>query len=176
MSKKYFIFPFLALLVFGGFYWNFQSTYSEKQAAAEAAAKEEQRVRREKEIEAQNRAIEEAIKIQTARRAEQEAKRKKKEADDKARREAVDLRDRTYREQNQLNNRLSQLKRDLEIENLTLARIRESEIALSGDKTALETYIVKSKANQQRLTDLLVKIEEAARAKAAAEAAAAKKK
>lgn len=177
MKKVYVIFPALALLLFFGYWWNFNAQYeAKKQAAVEQAARDKQE-KLEQEARDRKLAIEQALANQEEQRKEREERDAKKQKEREERQAAKDARDRADRERQKLKRQLELLNEDVQKEVAAVDKLEERKKFLVGEEAFLREYVAKAEANQSELTQVIQKIAaaEAARAKAAAAAEAAKK-
>ena len=177
MNKSYFIFPLIGLLIFGGFYINFDRNYEAK--VAEAAVKAEQ-VKKEKakqDILNREAAIKAAIEAQAKRKIEREERERIEEQKKTDRQNAEDLRQKNYDERNKLRDQVTRLKKDLEELKAVTAKVSEEKKKHVDELAFLQTFVKQAEANVKYYYNLLDKITAAEAAKAAAaaaEAAAAK--
>lgn len=169
----YFIVPLVALIAFGGVYWNFSAGYEAKEAAKVAAVKaaKDEKLRQE----ARNReiAIKDALAAQERRKIEKAAKEAKDKADQEARQLAIEARDKSYRDQQKLGQQVERLEKDIKTEKEVIAKLEEDRKRASDEEAFLRTYVKQAEANTKSLYDVLDKITAADAARAAAEAAAA---
>ncbi|MBW8782654.1 MAG: hypothetical protein JF599_12330 [Verrucomicrobia bacterium] len=174
MNKAYWIGPMVALMVFGGIFFNFKSGYEAKQKAHEEQVQAEKQAKLKGEVEARRKAVEDALRVQAERKKEREAK----EADERARKEArqvaLDARDKVFHEQDRLAKQVENLKRDIATEQDAIAKISRDRQDSIAEQTFLKAYVEKAQENVKSLQDVLLKITQAEAARAAAEAAAKK--
>jgi len=172
-SYVYFLIPFLALIAFGGVYWNFSAGYEKVVAAkvAKAKAEKEEKLR----IEAKNReiAIKDALAAQERRKVEKAAKEAKDKADQEARQLAIDARDKAFRDKQKLAQQVERLQKDIKVEQEAIAKLEEERKRAADEEAFLKTYVKQATTNSKSLYDVLDKIAAADAARAAAEAAAA---
>lgn len=173
MNKSYFIFPLIGLLIFGGFYVNFQRSYDTKVAEAKVKAEEIKKAKAKQDILNREAAIKAAIESQAKRKAEREERERIEEAKKTARQDAEDLRQRNYDERNKLRDQVNRLKKDLEELKAATAKIADEKKKHIEEQAFLQTYVKQAEANVKYYYDLLDKITAAEAARAAAEAAAA---
>lgn len=178
MNKAYIIFPFIGLLIFGGFYLNFAKGYEAKIAAGKAAADNEKKEKARQQILDREKAIAAAIEASKLRALERAEKERQEDLKKTARQEADDQRQRAYETRNRQRDQLSRLKKDLDDVKGSLAKVSEEKKKHVDEAAFLKTYVVQAEANVKYYYGLLDKITaaEAARAAAAAAAAAAAKK
>ncbi len=173
MNKSYFIFPLLGLLIFGGFYLNFEKSFQAKQVEAKAKADDIKKAKAKQDIANREAAIKAAIEAQAKRKAEREERDRVEDAKKTARQDAEDLRQRNYDERNKLREQATRLKKDLEEVKAATAKVAEERKKFVDEKAFLMTYVKQAEANVKYYYDLLDKITAAETARAAAEAAAA---
>lgn len=175
MKKLYILGPAIALAIFVVFYINFARQYEADQLAAAEAKKQAIAEAAKKEAEDRKRAIEEALTLQEQRKKEKAAKEAKDLAEKEARQAAIDARDKAFRDQEKLAKQVDRLKKEIEGVKGEIQEIeKEKELAVS-EEAFLKEYVTAAEANQKSLEQVLQKIQAADKARAAAEAAAAKK-
>lgn len=177
MNKVYIIIPLVGILIFGGFYMNFEKGFDARVAAAKA--KEEQ-VKKDKALQEQkNREIAyaAAMKAQAERKVEREKREAAEQKKKDDRQVAEDKRERAFSDRNKLTAQVRSLKKDLEEVQAEIKKIEEEKKTLVDEQAFLKTYVKQAESNVKYYYDLLDKIAlaEKARAEAAAAAAIAKK-
>lgn len=177
MNKVYIIIPLIGLLVFGGFYAQFNKGYEAKVAAVKAKEEADKKAKAQQEIANREQAIKAAIEAQEKRKKEREAKEKIDEDKRTARQTAEDKRERAFNDRNKLTTQVRSLKKDLDDVQAEVKKIEDQKKTLVEEQAFLKDYVKKAEANVKYYYDLLDKIAaaEKARADAAAAAAAAKK-
>jgi hypothetical protein len=178
-TKIYFLVPILALILFGGYYWNFRSQYEAHQAEiiATAKAKKEEKLRQD-EL-AREQAIKDAIDAQKQRKAERAAREalEQKQRDDKE--NAILDRDKADQEQQRLERQVEKLTKDVDDAKKEIAALRADNEKQVDEVAFLGEYVKKAEDNRASLAMVLTKIQAAddanAKAKALADAQAAKK-
>jgi hypothetical protein len=173
MKKAYVIFPVVALLIFFGFWWNFNSTYEAVEAEKAKQVRLEREAKKRKEAEDRATAIKDALVAQEKRKKEREAKELKDKADREARELAIEERNKTAQEVTKLTKQRDQLNIDVKEEKANLVKIDEQKRKALDEQAFLKEYVRKADANVKGLSDVLDKIAAADAARAAAEAAAA---
>jgi hypothetical protein len=179
MNKAYIIWPLAGLLVFGGFYWNFIRTYSEKQRQEEVGRQEERKARIIRETEIRRKAILEAITAQEKRMADRAAKEKREEEEKAARTALIDHRNRVFDEVNKrLRPQVDRLKSDADDVKEQIAKAELEGKQYIEEETFLRSLVTKAESNVKEYYALLDQLTaaEKARADAAKAAAAAAKK
>lgn len=174
MNKSYFIFPLIGLLIFGGFYLNFDRNYEAKVVEAKTKAEEVKKAKAKQDIANREAAIKAAIEAQAKRKAEREERERIEEEKKTARQDAEDARQRNYDERNRLRDQVARLKKDLEELKTITAKVAEEKKKYVDEQAFLMTFVKQAEANVKYYYNLLDKIAAAEAAKAAAEAAAAK--
>jgi flagellar biosynthesis GTPase FlhF len=177
-TRIYIIAPVLALAVFIGYYWNFNSTYEEKQAHAAAEAKERKIEAQRRDAEQREQAIAVAVEAQKQRKLEREAREAtdRKQRDDK---ENAQLNaDKAEQESEKLERQADKLTKDVEAAKKEVADIEAESQESIAEEAHLKELVSLAEANRAKLGDVLTKIQAAddALARAAALAAAAAKK
>jgi hypothetical protein len=178
-TSIYFIFPIVALVLFGGYYWNFRSTYEAHQAEIAKAAKEKIAAKLLKDEEERDKAIQDAVEAQKARKAERQARealdRKQKDDKENARLNA----DKAEQESQRLQREVEKLTKDVASEKDDIAKIEADDAKQVAEQAFLADYVKKAEDNRADLAMVLTKIQAAdeaeARAKALAAAEAKKK-
>jgi preprotein translocase subunit SecF len=177
MNKSYFIFPLLGLLIFGGFYLNFEKDFQARAEQATAKAEQIKKDKAKQDVINREAAIKAAIESQAKRKLEREEKERVEEAKKTARQEAEDLRQKNYDERNKLRDQVGRLKKDLEELKAVTTKVSEEKKKHADELAFLQTFVKQAEANVKYYYNLLDKITAAEAAKAAAaaaEAAAAK--
>ncbi len=123
MKKVSFIAPVLALIVFICFYSVHQKGQKERNAVAVAQAAAELKAKNDAELLARKTAMADAIKAAEVRKAEKEAKDARDKAEKEARQAAIDARDKAFREQDRATKQLERLKKDIEAEEVVIAKL-----------------------------------------------------
>ena len=177
MNKVYLIFPLIGLLIFGGFYINFDKGYEAKLTAIKARAEQDKKDKAQALITERTKAIDAAVQAQAVRKKEREEKERIEEAKKVARQEAEDHRQKSYDDRNKFRDQVNRLKKDLTDVKEATVKIGEEKKRYSDEETFLKNYVKQAEANVKYYYDLLDKITaaEKAAADAAAAAAAAKK-
>jgi hypothetical protein len=173
MNKVYLILPLIGLLIFGGFYYRFTSSYDVRVKAEQVKVEQEKKERVARDITNRELAIKAAIETQAKRKIEREKKEAVEEAKRVARQEAEDHRLRTYDDRNKLRDQVSRLKKDLEEVKAATTKVADEKKRHTDEEAFLKTYVKQAEANLKYYYDLLDKITVAEAARAAAEAAAA---
>ncbi|AHF90627.1 hypothetical protein OPIT5_10855 [Opitutaceae bacterium TAV5] len=158
MNKAYFLAPIIAVLAFGGFYWNFRSGYQEREMAKQAAIRAEKEESLKAEAEARRKAIEEAVALQEQRKKERAEKEAQEQAAKEARQRALDERDKAYSDMQQSGRRLDQLKKDVAAVQADIASVKTVHEAALAEEAFLKTYVEKVRANQRALEGVISKI------------------
>lgn len=158
MNKAYLIAPLVLLLVFIGFYAAHRSGYQEREAAKVAATATALQAKNQADLEARRAAMTEAIAAAEQRKIEREAKAAREAADKATRQLAIDARDRAFRDQERTGKQIERLKKDLETEATTLAKLATAQKAAAAEKAFLQTFITQAQANVQALQTLLTRL------------------
>lgn len=175
MNKVYIVIPLIGLLIFGSFYYRFTSSYDARIKTEAARVEQEKKDRAARDVANRELAIKAAIETQAKRKLEREKREAAEEAKRVARQEAEDQRLRAYDDRNKLREQVTRLKKDLEEVKATMTKAAEEKKRHIDEQAFLKTYVKKAESNVQYYYNLLDKIAAAEAAKAAAEAAAAKK-
>lgn len=176
MKKVYVIFPALALILFFGYWWNYNKQYEAAKLAKVEADRQALVEKREKEARDRELAIKQALEKQAEQRKEREEREAQRQKEREERQAAKDARDKADRERQKLKRQLELLTEDVKKETEAVAKLEERKKFLIGEEAFLREYVAKAESNQGALTQVIQKIAaaEAARAKAEAEAAAKK--
>ena len=177
MNKAYVIIPTLLMLVFFGYWWNFNSEYQAKQEAKKEVARLEKIAELEQEALNRKRAIEDALANQEVRRAERDEREAKRQADREQRQADIEARRQADREKQKLARQLSRLKGDVYDEKAKLEKLEEKMRILIAEEAFVLEYVTIARKNENDVTKVIQRITaaDAARAKAVAAAAAEKK-
>ena len=177
MNKVYLIFPLIGLLIFGGFYINFDKSYEAKLTAIKAKAEADKVAKAKQQIADRESAIKAAVEAQALRKKEREEKERVEEAKKVARQTAEDTRQKSFEDRNKFRDQVNRLKKDLADVKEATGKIAEEKKHNSDEDVFLKNYVKQAEANVKYYYDLLDKITaaEKAAADAAAAAAAAKK-
>jgi colicin import membrane protein len=172
MNKIYVFVPLIAVLVFGGVYYNFNKHYEAQIVAKkhEEALKREAKAKADAELRAKVYAETQAL--QEKRKKERLDKEAREEAAKKAREEAVTRRDLAYHDKQKLEDQVRRLEKDVKIETEALAKLEEDKQRNTAEKAFLDVYVKKAEANTKSLRDVLNKLAAIEDARAKAEAAA----
>ena len=177
MNKIYILIPLIGMLLFGGYYLNFDKGYAkvqlEKKQQAEAV------IKAKKDIDQKNREIayKQAIESAAKRKIEREEKERIETAKKEARLQADELRQKTFDDRKYAHEQVELLKKDVAAVQAEVAKYEEEKKQRAAELVFLKEFVQKAEANQKYYYDLLDKIAaaDAARIKAEAEAALAKK-
>lgn len=170
----YFLVPLIGLIAFGALYWNFSSEYDAREAAKKAAIRQARDEKLAQEAKDREIAIKDALASQERRKIEKAAKEAKEKADAEARQLAIEARDRANREQMKLAQQIERLEKDIKAEKDAIAKIDADRKLAVDEQNFLKDYVKQAEANTKSLTEVLDKITAADKARAEAEAAAAK--
>lgn len=176
MNKIYITAPFVALLVFIGAYAWSQNGVKQREAEQARAAVAARAAKAEAEKTARDAAIAEQLALNAQRKQEREAREAREAAERDARNAALDARDTAFRDQERLKRDVERLKREIAVETEIVNRLQIDHDASLSEKTFLEKFVPKAAAQAAELERVLRQIAtaEAARVKAAAEAAKSK--
>lgn len=176
MNKIYFTAPLVALLVFAGLYTWTRSGHEEREAERRAAAKAEHAAKVAAETEARRAALDEVMREQAKLRQERAERQAREAAQREARAAALDARDAAYHAQERLARDIERLKREVATEQEAVAKLQSDHDAARAEQTFLKDFVPQARANAAALQRVLQQIAtaEAARIKAAAEAAKSK--
>jgi len=177
-TSIYFIVPILALVLFGGYYWNFRSQYEAHQAEIVAAQKAKKLEKLRVEEAAREIAMQDALAAQAQRkkeRAEREAL-EQKQRDDKE--NAVLDSEKAEQESQKLERQVERLTKDVAENEKDIAALEADDTKQVAEVAFLGDYVKKAQDNRASLAEVITKIQAAddAIAKAVALQAAKEKK
>ncbi len=171
----YFLVPLIGLIAFGAIYWNFKSDYEAREEAKKAAVRKAKEDKLREEAKNREIAIKDALAAQERRKKEKEAKEAKDKKDREERQAAVDARDKANRDQARLAQQVERLEKDVKAEKEIIAKLQEDRRRSQDEFNFLKDFVKQSETNTKKLTEVVEKIGAADQARAAADAAAAKK-
>lgn len=176
MNKVYLTAPFAALLLFIGIFAWSQSGVKQREAEKKQAAVAAHAAKLAAEKTARDAAIADALVINEQRKKERAEREARETAERAARDTAIDARDTAFRDQERLKRDVERLKREIAAETEIVNRLQIDHDASLSEKTFLEKFVPQAAAQAAELERVLRQIAtaEAARAKAAAEAAKSK--
>jgi membrane-associated HD superfamily phosphohydrolase len=158
MNKVYFIAPLLLLVVFSGFFAVHRSGLKAREAAQVAKVEAARQAKLDAEQAARKAAMADAIAAAEQRKKDKAAKEAQDKLDKEARQAAIDVRDKAYREQEKISRQLEKLKKDIEVEQVALAKLKASRQEAQAEKAFQEAFVTKAQANVQALQTLLVQL------------------
>jgi hypothetical protein len=160
-TSIYFIAPILALVLFGGYYWNFRSQYDAHQAEIVATQKAKKAERLRAEEAAREVAMQDALAAQALRkkeRAEREAL-EQKQRDDKE--NAVLDSEKAEQESQKLERQAERLTKDVAESEKDVAALEEDDTKQTAQVAFLGDYVKKAQDNRASLADVITKIQAA---------------
>jgi colicin import membrane protein len=177
MNKIYVLVPLLGILIFGGFYYQFDKGFEERAAKAKALVAADIKAKQERDRQAREAAIKAAVVAAETRKAERAEKDRIEEAKKKARLDAEDHRQHVFDERNRLRDQVKRLKSEVDGVKAEVAKLEAEKKHAADELVFQREFVAKAEANQKYYYDLLDKIAaaDAAAAKAAADAAAVAK-
>ncbi len=179
MNKWYIGIPFIALIAFAIFTFQYKKGYEAK-IAEQARIEEQQRQDKLAEERANRlRAIEDATRNANLRKAEAEEAKARREAEEARREEERFALERAKTDQSRLKVEVKDVGEEVEREKRLLQAALEKKQAYEAEREFLMTYVDNARGQKKHFLGLVDKIEEAEKARAAiaaAEAAAASKK
>jgi hypothetical protein len=159
MKKLYVIFPLIGVLVFGAFFWNFNSEIESREAAKKEAQRVEREGKQRADLEAKRKAIEEAIALQEKRKVEKADRQKRDEEEKQMQLDLKDASDRARDERDRVLRRVDQLKTEIGFEVATIKKIAEEKANLALEDQYLLNYVKLAEGNKATLEEVLTKIE-----------------
>ena len=177
MNKFYIILPLVGLLIFGGFYYQFDKAYKAEQEVKRAAAQAELKEKQRRDNEARQEAYKAAIEAQAQRRKEREERERIETEKKETRMKLEDERQQAFDDRRRLREQAERLKKEVAGVQEEVNKIEAVKKAHSDEIAFLKDYVKTAKANASAYYKLLDKISNAEKAaEAAAAAAAAAKK
>lgn len=175
MNKIYILVPLLGLLLFGGYYMNFNKGYVQRQAEQKIAAEAVIKAKKEQDLKNREKAFQMAIEAAAKRKIEREEKTRIEDAKKEARLQAEEARQKAFDDRKLLREQVDRLKKEVAAVQAEIAKYEEEKNGRIKELAFLKDFVVKAEANQKYYYDLLDKIAAADAARTAAEAALAKK-
>lgn len=177
MNKVYITAPLVALVLFIGAYAWSQNGVKQREAAKQQAAEAARTAKVAAEKTARDAAIADQLALNAQRKQEREAREARDAAERDARNAALDARDTAFRDQERLKRDVERLKREIAVETEIVNRLQIDHDASLSEKAFLEKFVPQAAAQAAELERVLRQIAtaEAARVKAATEAAAKSK-
>jgi len=174
MNKFYVIIPFLACLVFGGFYLRFDANYKAEQQRKEDVVRAEVKEKQRRDAEARQTAYQAAIEAQALRKKEREERERLEEEKKQLRLDLEDKRLRAFDERRRMREQVERIRKEVAVVQEEVTKIEAQKKSHQDELAFLKDYVTTTKANMQGYYDLVEKIAAAERAaaKAAADAAA----
>lgn len=178
MNKIYILVPLIGCLLFGAYYWNFNTKYQAVEQAKKDKIAADIKAKALQDEENRKLAYEAAIKAQEQRKKEKEERERMEEEKKKARQDLEDRRERAFNERKKFREQVERLKKEVAGVEEEIKKVEAEQKSSLDEQTFLKNYVKQAEANQKYYYDLLDKIDaaEKAKAKADAEAAAAAKK
>jgi len=173
MKKVHVLFPLIAMILFGGYWWNYNKQYEAEQEAKKERDRQALVDKREKEAQDRELAIKLAIEKQAEQRRERELREAKRQKEREERQAARETRERADRERQKLRRQAELLDQDIVKETEAVTKLEERKQYLLAEERFLQEYVRQAESNEGGITEVIQRIAaaEAARAAAAAEAA-----
>jgi len=170
MKKIHVLFPLIAMILFFGYWWNYNKQYEAAQEAKKEQAHQALIAKREQEARDRELAIKLAIEKQAEQRREREAREAKRQQEREERQAA--------RERQKLRRQSELLDQDIVKETEAVTKLEERKQFLLAEERFLRDYVRLAESNEGGVTEAIQRIAaaEAARAAAAAEAAQANRR
>ncbi|KXU35592.1 hypothetical protein AXK11_00665 [Cephaloticoccus primus] len=178
MKKIHVLFPLIAMILFFGYWWNYNKQYEAAQEAKKEQAQQALIAKREQEARDRELAIKLAIEKQAEQRREREAREAKRQQEREERQAAREARERADRERQKLRRQSELLDQDIVKETEAVTKLEERKQFLLAEERFLRDYVRLAESNEGGVTEAIQRIAaaEAARAAAAAEAAQANRR
>lgn len=174
-SYLYFLVPLVLTAIFAVYYWQYASGYDARLAAIDQKKKEERQQKLDEEAKAREKAIKDALALAEKRKAEKKAKEEQEAKEAAARELAIQERNKAQQDARKYADQVKRLQKDVQDNKDEIAKTEEDKKQLVEEQGFLRDYVKKAEVNVQSLQGVLEKIDAADKARAAAEAAAAKK-
>lgn len=174
-SYLYFIIPLVLTAIFAVYYWQYASGYEARLAKIDQQKKEERQKKLDDEARARDKAIKDALALAEKRKAEKKAKEELEAKEAAARELAIQERNKAQQDARKYADQVKRLQKDVQDNKDEIAKIEEDKKQLVEEQGFLRDYVKQAEVNVQSLQGVLEKIDAADKARAAAEAAAAKK-
>ncbi len=162
MTKTYFFPPVLALLLFAGLYISHVGGMKEREALAKARVEAAAKAKAEAEAESRKAAMAEAIAQAETRKRERAAKEAREAAQKEERQLALDARSKAYQEQEKLARQAERLKKEIEAEQTTLAKLAAEAKDAAAEEAFLREFVVKAQTNARNLETVVARLSAAA--------------
>jgi hypothetical protein len=175
MPKIHLILPFVGIAAFGFVYHDF----SQKEEIREQAAKQTARLEKEKqnkaEIEAREKSIQDALRLQAERKKVRETREALEKKQKEERQASLDARQKAFNDTEKLARQVERLRKDVAAEQNTNTTLSVAQKGAAAEKAFSEELLARAKQSLRGLENVLEKIAaaEAALARAAAARAAA---
>jgi hypothetical protein len=176
MKKLYVIVPIIGVLIFGAFFWNFNSQIEARETAKKEAQRIERETKQRADLEAKKKAIEEAIALQEKRKVEKAEREKRAEEEKQVQLDLKDASDRARDERDRVLRQVDRLRSEIKVEEDGLKKIAADKANLIADDEFLLKYVKLAEANKASLEEILTKIEKVDKDAVIAAAQTAKKK
>ena len=165
MKKKkqyiYFLIPIVGLVIFSVFYTGAIRRYQEREEQQRKEIRLEKEAKLQKEMKDREKAIKDAQVAQEKRKAERKARIEKEEKEKEMREAAVQARNKAGRDADKLESQVKRLQKDIGEEKDAIAKLEEEKKKSIEEEAFLRDYVKKAEANQQNLTVVLTKIDDA---------------
>jgi hypothetical protein len=163
-SYLYFVAPLLGVAVFFGFYWKASKEYEAIEAGLVAKTRREKDEKLRQEQANRNKAVQDALAAQEARKIERTKKQIQDEKEKEERERAVQARNRAGREADKIEGQVKRLEKEITAEKVELAKIEEEKKRLSSEQTFLKEYVKIAEANTKNYAAVLDKVDAADKA------------
>lgn len=173
MKKVYFLAPAIALGIFVFIYMGAAKKYEEHAEAEKAAAKQALIDQQLQDAADREKAIKETLAINAQRKAEREANEAKELAKKEARQAATDALDLARSERKRLSDKVTELENSIRDVEAEITKIKANKERLVGEAEFLSSYVSVAQANEKEFQTVLMDIQKAEAAHAAALVAAA---
>jgi len=158
MKKIYVIFPVIGVLIFGAFFWSFNSEIEGREAAKKEAQRIERETKQRADLEAKKKAIEEAIALQEKRKVEKAEREKRAEEEKQVQLDLKDASDRARDERDRVLRQVDHLKTEIDVEVATIKKIADEKANLILENDYLLNYVKLAEGNKATLEEVLTKI------------------
>lgn len=174
MKKAYFLVPAISMVIFYfAFYSSAVEHYEAEAAAAEQAVKDKFRAQQIEDAENRKLAIEAALAENAKRKAAREAKEAAELAKKEARQAAVESLDVARGDRDRLRDKARDLEGTIQTVETEIDKAKAEKQRLADEATFLSSFVTVAQNNEKKFQKVLIDIEQAEKAHAAALVAAA---
>lgn len=159
MNKVYLLFPVIALLLFGGYWWQYSTAYEKRLEEQKVAEVRKREKKAEEDAANREKAIKEAVAASEKRKKEREEKLAKEKAEKEARELAIENRNKARSEQYKLNSQYDRLAKDVAAIKEEVGKLEDQIKNKKAEQDFLKVYVQKAEANVKYLGSISEKVE-----------------